>query len=119
MQELLSALERLTYQYFSYKFRDFIFSFRVEVEALQGSGGAAWAAGGEDPKALVPTVEEDTGRAWVEAIGQRKSSCAKVRVTKPGTGKFKITHIDYPNIECDITYFFGLKERQQVKKTTI
>ena len=37
-----------------------------------------------------------------------------MRVTSPGTGKFRIRHIDYPEHEQDITYFFGLKERLQV-----
>ena len=39
---------------------------------------------------------------------------AKVRVTKPGTGKFSVTHIDYPDVTNDITYFFSFKERHQV-----
>ena len=42
------------------------------------------------------------------------SACAKVRVTKPGTGKFSLLHIDYPDHPQDISYFYGLKERQQV-----
>ncbi len=46
--------------------------------------------------------------------GQRKSSLAKVRVTKPGTGKFSVTHIDFPEVTNDITYFFSIKERHQV-----
>jgi hypothetical protein len=35
-------------------------------------------------------------------------------VTKPGTGKFSVTHIDYPEVTSDITYFFSFKERHQV-----
>ena len=48
------------------------------------------------------------------APGQRKSSCAKVRVTKPGSGKFSITNLEYPDHVCDITYFYGFKERMQI-----
>ena len=46
--------------------------------------------------------------------GLRLSSVAKVRVTKPGTGAVKIVHIDYPEHECDIRYFYSMKERHQV-----
>ena len=71
---------------------------------------------------------DETGRAFVEvelqaiseftisvifyqAEGRRKTAHAKVKVTKPGTGKLAIKHKDYPHIVSDITYFFGLKER--------
>ena len=43
--------------------------------------------------------------------GRRKTAKAKVKVTKPGTGKLVIKHRDFPHIISDITYFFGLKER--------
>lgn len=43
--------------------------------------------------------------------GRRKTAKAKVKVTKPGTGKLTIKHRDFPHIISDITYFFGLKER--------
>ena len=43
--------------------------------------------------------------------GRRKTAKARVKVTKPGTGKLVIKHKDYPHIVSDITYFFGLKER--------
>ena len=46
------------------------------------------------------------GRAIVEFMGQRKSSVAKVKVIKPGSGKFVIQHVDFMDIENDITYFF-------------
>ena len=45
------------------------------------------------------------GRGFVEFIGQRKSSVAKVKVLKPGSGKISIRHVDYMDIECDATYF--------------
>ena len=35
-------------------------------------------------------------------------------MTKPGTGLVKIRHIDYPEHECDIRYFFSVKERHQL-----
>ena len=46
------------------------------------------------------------GRAIVEFMGQRKTSVAKVKVIKPGSGKFVIQHVDFMDIENDITYFF-------------
>lgn len=52
--------------------------------------------------------------AHVFLTGQKKSACAKVRVTKPGTGKFTLMNIDYPEDVQGITYFFGLKERQAI-----
>ena len=42
------------------------------------------------------------------------SAVAKVKVTKPGTGVFKITHIDYPEHECDIRYFFSMSDRHTI-----
>jgi ribosomal protein S9 len=50
----------------------------------------------------------------INPLGQRKTALAKVRVTKPGTGKFSVTHIDFPEVTSDITYFFSFKERHQV-----
>ena len=47
-------------------------------------------------------------------IGLKMSAVAKVRVTKPGTGVFKITHIDYPEHESDIRYFYSMKDRHVV-----
>ena len=42
----------------------------------------------------------------VEHVGERKTAVAKVKVTKPGSGEFTIRHVDYMDIENDITYFF-------------
>ena len=42
------------------------------------------------------------------------SAVAKVKVTKPGTGTFKIIHIDYPEHECDIQYFYSMSERHKI-----
>ena len=47
------------------------------------------------------------------SIGQKKTACAKVRVTKPGTGKFSLIHIDHPEHVEDITYFFSMRDRMQ------
>ncbi len=55
----------------------------------------------------VVTPETDLeGRNFVEFMGQRKSANAKVKVIKPGTGRFALRHVDHMDIECDITYFF-------------
>merc|ERR1711973_721474 len=54
---------------------------------------------------------DDQGRSFVECIGQRKTACARVRVTKPGTGKVRIINADFPDIECDLRYFFDANER--------
>merc|ERR1711879_161143 len=62
---------------------------------------------------LQPQFDE-RGNAYVEMFGQLKTACAKVRVTKPGTGKFSLIHIDHPNHVEDITYFFSLRDRMQV-----
>ena len=35
-------------------------------------------------------------------------------MTKPGSGKVRIVHADYPHIENDIRYFFDLYERHVV-----
>lgn len=102
MNELVEALERLVENEFSYKAKEFIFKFRKPIAAVQAVDDA-----------IEPQYDEN-GRAYVEYIGQRMSAVAKVKVTKPGTGTFKITHIDYPEHECDIRYFFSIKERHVV-----
>ena len=58
-----------------------------------------------DVEVFTPEVSPE-GKAFVEYVGQRKSSVAKVKVIKPGTGRFSLRHIDYMDIDCDITYFF-------------
>ena len=46
-------------------------------------------------------------------LGQRNTSCAKVRLTKPGTGKFTLIHVDYPEHPQDITYFHSYRCEEQ------
>jgi len=65
-------------------------------------------------KEFPPVEHDEDGRAVVEYIGQRKSACAKVTVTKPGSGKIAISHIDFPDHIDGIEYFFAKKERDQV-----
>eukprot|EP00094_Tigriopus_californicus_P003672 TCALIF_03533-PA protein Name:"Similar to MRPS9 28S ribosomal protein S9, mitochondrial (Homo sapiens)" AED:0.14 eAED:0.14 QI:225/0.5/1/1/1/1/3/50/333 len=97
--ELISALDRITFQHFSYKVKDFIFKYRVSSGLIQSK------------VEILPVLTDEKGRSYVEAQGQKKSACAKVRVTKPGTGKFTLMNIDFPEEVQGITYFFGMKER--------
>jgi small subunit ribosomal protein S9 len=60
---------------------------------------------------FIPPQFDDSGRAWVECEGRRKTAVATVRVTKPGSGQLAIKHRNYPHLVSDITYFLGLKER--------
>ena len=72
---------------------------------MQGEAGSAFT---------LPQYDKQ-GRAWVEWKGaRRKTSVAEVRVIKPGTGKVLIRHKEEPHIESDITYFYALKDRQQL-----
>ena len=48
--------------------------------------------------------------------GRRKTAKAKVKVTKPGTGKLVIKHKDFPHIVNDITYFFGQTQDSALRK---
>lgn len=102
VNELVEALERLLENEFAYKAKDFIFKFRKPIAMVQAL---------EDPSE--PQYDEN-GRASVEYTGQRMTAVAKVKVTKPGTGTFKIMHIDYPEHECDIRYFYSMKDRHTV-----
>lgn len=102
VQELVTVLGRLVENPYSYKYRDTIFKFRTPIATI---------------KAIEDQQEhqfDKNGRAYVEYTGLCKSSVAKVRVTKPGSGIVKIRHIDYPEHECDIRYFFSLKDRNQL-----
>lgn len=101
-KDFITAIERLVEHPFSYRVKDFVFKFRSPLSNLQSM-----------EEFITPEYDEQ-GKAFVEAIGQRKSSLAKVRVTKPGTGMFSLTHIDFPEVTNDITYFFSIKERHQV-----
>ena len=55
---------------------------------------------------IAQPVYDEEGRGSVEHVGERKTAVAKVKVTKPGSGEFVIRHVDYMDIENDITYFF-------------
>jgi len=100
--ELVTALERLLDNNWSYECTDLIFKFRTKVAQSLAT-----------QTALEPQTD-DAGRQFVEYIGQKKTSIARVRVTKPGSGKVRIVHADYPHIENDIRYFFDLYERHVV-----
>jgi len=102
VNELIDAMERLLENQFAYKVKDFIFKFRKPIAIVQAA---------ENP--VEPQFDEN-GRASVEYTGQRMSAVAKVKVTKPGTGVFKITHIDYPEHESDIRYFFSMSDRHTI-----
>jgi len=98
-KNLVTVLERLVSQPFSYRVKEDIFAWRVK------EGTAA------TEQLFIPPQYNEAGRAWVQFEGRRKSSQATVKVTKPGTGKVLIKHRDYPHLASDITYFYGLKER--------
>ena len=55
---------------------------------------------------IAQPVYDAEGRGSVEHVGERKTAVAKVKVTKPGSGEFVIRHVDYMDVENDITYFF-------------
>lgn len=101
-KELLALLERLAGLPFAYRVKDDIFAWRVN----EGTTATQ--------QLFVTPQFDESGRAWVQFEGRRKTSQATVKVTKPGTGKVSIKHLDYPSIRSDITYFFGLKERHAV-----
>eukprot|EP00095_Tigriopus_kingsejongensis_P000963 maker-scaffold83_size396513-snap-gene-1.21 protein:Tk00963 transcript:maker-scaffold83_size396513-snap-gene-1.21-mRNA-1 annotation:"unknown" len=100
--ELIMALDRLTFQHFSYKVRDFIFQHRASTSIIQSK-----------TETMEPITAVD-GRLYVEAMGQKKTACVKVRVTNSGTGKFAVMNLAQPENIMDITYFYGLKERMAV-----
>jgi len=96
--DFVALLDRLVSLPFSYRVKEEIFGWRVK------EGTAA-------EELFVQPQFDESGRAFVETEGRRKTAKATVKVTKPGTGKLVIKHKDYPHIVSDITYFFGLKER--------
>jgi len=101
--DLINGYNRLIELPFSYKAKEFIFKYRLPLgEAV-------------DATSHVPQPEFDVeGRSFAEFVGQRKSSVAKVKVVKPGSGQFVIRHVDHMDVECDITYFFEYLDRHQV-----
>jgi len=99
---LIRALERLLEHPFSYRLKTYIFKFRSAISS-------------HTIKQVIPQPEiGDDGRAYVEFVGQRKNAMAHVRVTKPGTGNFSISHVDFPSISTDISYFNCINERYQI-----
>jgi len=100
--EVIKVFDRLATHPFSYRFKEFIYKYRVDNAHIKST-----------TEFLQPQFDE-RGNAYVEMMGQRKTACAKVRVTKPGTGKFSLIHIDHPDHLDDITYFFSLRDRMQV-----
>lgn len=101
--DLLMAFERLLEQPFSYKARDFIFKYRKPVGNVVDS-----------TTNIIQPEYDSEGRGYVEFLGQRKSSVAKVKVSKPGSGQISIKHVDYMDIECDVTYFHSYIDRHTV-----
>lgn len=100
--QLVAVLDRLVAQPFSYRVRDDIFALRVR-EGTQAQ-----------EQLFIPPTYDEAGRAVVEFQGRRRTSHARVQLTKPGTGKVSIRHKDFPHITSDITYFYGLKERHAI-----
>jgi len=101
-KEFLQVLERLVSLPFSYRVRDDIFQWRVKEEDIAAQ------------KDFLPPQFDEKGRAWVEVEGRRKTSRATVRVSKPGTGQVEISHVDRPDLQYDISYFYALKDRHQL-----
>ena len=135
VNELTEALERLLENEFSYKAKDFIFKFRKPIGAIQAVEDPLEPQFDETGRSYVEYLGKFD--QWVNRetktynslfsfchqveinlnliiIGLKMSAVAKVRVTKPGTGVFKITHIDYPEHESDIRYFYSMKDRHVV-----
>jgi small subunit ribosomal protein S9 len=70
--DMLAVLNRLTHLPFSYRVKEDIFAWRVK------EGTAA------TQQLFIPPQFDETGRAWVQFVGMRKTSLATVKVTKPG-----------------------------------
>ena len=92
--DLLLAFERLLELPFAYKAKDFIYQYRREVGNV-----------GDSTSNIIQPEYDAEGRGFVELTGQRKSAVAKVKVIKPGSGRFSLRHVDHMDIECDATYF--------------
>lgn len=56
--ELISALDRITFQHFSYKVKDFIFKYRVSSGLIQSKAE------------VFPILTDEKGRSYVEAFGE-------------------------------------------------
>ncbi|XP_040574806.1 small ribosomal subunit protein uS9m [Lepeophtheirus salmonis] len=103
--ELLEILERLSSHAFAYKIKDYLGSYRRKI----GSNDETI----KEVEFIQPKFDEK-GCAYVEAIGQRKTSVAHVKVTKPGKGSFSIAHLDYPEDVQGIGYFDNYMDRHQI-----
>jgi len=101
-KDFLALLDRLTGLPFSYRVREDIWQWRMEEGTVATT------------QLFLPPQFDDSGRAWVECEGRRKTARATVRVTKPGAGRVAIRHADFPHLLNDITYFYGLKDRHAV-----
>ena len=66
---------------------------------------------GDSTTNIIQPEYDSEGRGYVEFLGQRKSSVAKVKVSKPGSGRINIKHVDYMDIDCDISYFHRFLKR--------
>jgi len=100
--EFITALTRLLENDWSYECKDLIFKFRTNVAQTAATQAA-----------IEPQLDEK-GRQFVEYIGQKKTAIARVRAFKPGSGKIRIIHADYPEVESDLRYFFDFYERHVV-----
>jgi len=101
-KDFLQVLERLVSLPFSYRVRDDIFKWRIKEEDSAAQ------------KDFIAPQFDEKGRAWVEVEGRRKTSRARVRVSKPGTGQVEISHEDRSDLVYDISYFYALKDRHQL-----
>lgn len=101
-KDFIHVLDRLVALPFSYRVRDDIFKYRISESVALSE------------QAFITPQYDEQGRAFVEAKGQRKSSVAEVKVTKPGTGNLLIRHKEYEHYVSGISYFFALKDRQQL-----
>jgi len=101
-EELVTALERMLENDWCYECKDLIFKYRTKVAQPRAA------------REIQEVQHDEQGRSYVEHFGQRKTSCARVRVTMPGSGRVRILHADYPEIESDLRYFFDAAERHVV-----
>jgi len=101
-EELIIALQRLLENDWSYEAEELIFKFRTSVAQTTAT---------QSP--IEPETDEQ-GRQVVEFIGQKKTAIARVRVLKAGTGKVRIIHADWPEIESDLRYFKDIYHRHIV-----
>lgn len=76
--ELLCAREARESLPFSYKVRD------------ESSSGVKEAVGRLKSEFIMPEIDED-GRAVGRGCGRRRTSTATVKISKPGTGKWRLS----------------------------